>query len=409
MHNNSTKRTTSDKPAKPYPEFPLYAHRTGRWAAKIRGTTHYFGPWDDPDGALAKYLDEYNRLKSGLKQRLDPAELTIKDLVNKFLEFKESKVECGKMQRRTWDDYKLICDMIVDTFGKRRPLADIDPEDFAKLGRKIEKRWGLHRQAKAVQYGRSVFLFGTRMGLIVKPVVFGPGFELPSRQSFRVEKAKKGEQLFAADEIKKLLGVANAPMRAMILLGINCGFGNADCAQLPMRAIDLDTRWLIFPRPKTGFGRRCPLWPETVAAVRAWLDQRPAPADPEGGDLVFLTAKGNSWMKQTSDNPISKEMRKLIKIAKIPGGRNFYTLRHTHRTIGDEVCDQRASGFIMGHVDSTMAAHYVERIDDERLRRVADYIRAWLYADGKLDSEPAKAERPRLRLVIDEGEASASA
>jgi len=39
------------KPNKPYPEYPLYAHATKRWAKRIRGVIHYFGTWGDPDGA----------------------------------------------------------------------------------------------------------------------------------------------------------------------------------------------------------------------------------------------------------------------------------------------------------------------------------------------------------------------
>ena len=45
----------------------------------------------------------------------------------------------------------------------------------------------------------------------------------------RLHRAKKGPKLFTPDEIRRLLDAAGTSMRAMILLGINCGFGNADC------------------------------------------------------------------------------------------------------------------------------------------------------------------------------------
>ena len=45
--------SANPKPAKPHADFPLYTHRSGRWAKKIRGRLHYFGPWDDPEPALS--------------------------------------------------------------------------------------------------------------------------------------------------------------------------------------------------------------------------------------------------------------------------------------------------------------------------------------------------------------------
>ncbi len=56
--------------------------------------------------------------------------------------------------------------------------------------------------------------------------------------------------MFEADQIRKLIGSAHRQFKAMILLGVNCGFGNADVAMLPFGALDLDGGWLDFPRPK---------------------------------------------------------------------------------------------------------------------------------------------------------------
>jgi hypothetical protein len=44
-------------------------------------------------------------------------------------------------------------------------------------------------------------------------------------------------------------------LKAMILLGINCGYGNADCGTLPLSALDLKNGWINYHRPKTGIVR----------------------------------------------------------------------------------------------------------------------------------------------------------
>src|SRR5215471_1368635 len=93
------------KPAKPYPDFPLTAHPAGYWCKKIRGKLHYFGPWADPDGALAKYLEQKDALHAGRQPRPEAGSLTVKDLCNQFLNAKQALVDSSELTRCSWQDY----------------------------------------------------------------------------------------------------------------------------------------------------------------------------------------------------------------------------------------------------------------------------------------------------------------
>jgi integrase len=373
------------KPAKPYPSFPLTAHPAGYWCKKIRGKVHYFGPWADPDGALAKYLEQKDTLHAGRKPRLDPEALTVREAANAFLNHKRQAVAGDELSPRTWTDYKDACDEVVSAFGKTRLVADLDPQDFARLRTRMAKKWGPHRLAKMVQCVRSLFKHATEAGLTPAAVRFGPGFAQPSAKTLRLHRAEQGPKLFTAEEVRQLIAGAGLPLRAMLLLGINCGFGNADCGHLPLSALDLNGGWVNYPRPKTGINRRCPLWPETVEAIREALASRPAPKDPADAPLVFLTRHGLPWGKDAAENPVTKETGKLLHRLGINGrkGLGFYTLRHVFRTVADEAKDQPAADFIMGHEVPYMSSVYRETISDARLKAVADHVHGWLFG-GKI-------------------------
>src|SRR4051812_41341220 len=104
--SDSITSAPSGKPAKPRPDFPLFAHAAGVWAKKIRGKLHYFGPWSDPDGALAKYNEQKEALHSGKKPRPASEGLTVKEVVNAFLNAKDALLEAGELSPLTRAKHK---------------------------------------------------------------------------------------------------------------------------------------------------------------------------------------------------------------------------------------------------------------------------------------------------------------
>jgi integrase len=214
----------------------------------------------------------------------------------------------------------------------------------------------------------------------------------------RRHKAKQAVRLFTAEQIRATLDGAVCPGasgpeqvkgadtlgRACILLGINCGFGQADCAELQTSALNLETGWIDFPRPKTGISRRCPLWPETVAAIRSAIAERPKAATSRDVGRVLLSEAGTMLVQRsakgfTVDLVAARFTGLIRKMGYYKKQIGFYTLRHTFETIAGDAKDQVAVDAIMGHVDHSMAGHYRERIEDARLRAVVDHVRAWLW------------------------------
>lgn len=388
------------KPQKPYPGFPLNPHASGKWQKKIRGKCHYFGKWgrvvdgvmeripgDGWEEALTIYKAQAEALHSGKTPRPTSDGFTVMDLCNFFLTSKQSLVDSGELSSRTFAEYRKTTDRMIAKFGKNRLIDDLAADDFERLRSDIAKIWGPIRLGNEVQRVRTVFKYGYECGHMDKPMRFGPNFKKPSRSVLRKHRATSESRMFEAHEIRTLLASASVQLKAMILLGVNCGLGNSDCASLPIRAVDLDRGWIKFPRPKTGIDRRCPLWPETVKALRAALAERPMHDDPKDAGILFITKFGKRWVrtegeKKTPINSIGLQFGKILKSVKIcREGVAFYALRHTFRTIADATRDFPAVRLIMGHADDSIDDVYREHIDNDRLQAVTNHVRQWLNLD----------------------------
>ena len=79
---------------------------------------------------------------------------------------------------------------------------------------------------------------------------YGENFSKPKKRVRKAEQRTKAKKEFTGAEVYALLNEADAQLYVMILLGLNCGFGNADCARL--QTSDINREWLATHRGKTG-------------------------------------------------------------------------------------------------------------------------------------------------------------
>ena len=371
----------SEKPKKPYRDFPLTAHRNGQWCKKIRGKIWYFGRWDEPDAALTEYL----RIRDDLQAGRQPKRLSdgpdLASVCNAFLTREKTRSDRGEISSRTFRDYHDICQLMIEQLGRTTDPEQLSPLDFARFRDHLSSKYAPSRLSKSVGVCRMVMKWAYESDLLTKQPKFGPDFKGASKRAVRQKRADVGQKLFQPATIRLLIDRADEHMRAMILLGINGGLGNSDIANLPQSAVNTDSGWVDFPRPKTGIERRFPLWQETKDAVDISIQNRPAPSTAVLADRVFLTRYGNSWVPEgRSDNQLSAKFRKLLQATVLyRSGCGFYWLRHTFQTIGDEAGDPLATSHIMGHADGTIGGVYRERISGKRLRKVVDYVHDWLF------------------------------
>jgi integrase len=378
------------RPSKPRPDFPLFPHSNGLWARKIRGRFYYFGKWGTDrkgEAALHRYVEQRDDLYAGRTPQPKRDGLTVEDACNQFLYAKKAKARSGEIAESTWRDYLIVAKRVARVLGKPRLVEDLRGEDFDRLRADFARTNGLVGLKNQINRTRVLFGYAYKAGLIDRPVRYGANFSRPSAKSIRRQRTPR---MFEADEIRTMLDNAGPVLKAMILLGVNGGFGCTDVGKLPTSAVDLKAGWVTFPRTKTGTERRVPLWPETTEAIEKALTKRTRPANDDVKDLLFLTRRGASFAKDKT-RYLSEQFKKFLgPLGLHQKGRGFYTLRHVFETIGGESRDQVAVDAIMGHERGEMAAHYRERVSDERLLNVVNVVREWLYPKPteKSDDQP---------------------
>ena len=328
-------------------------------------------------------------------------------MCNGFLGWQKDKLDSGEIGARWFEDSREIVSEFATAVVKERLATDLRPEDFQRYRLKLAKRLGVHALTRHVTCIRSLFRYAYDVDLINDAVKLGKGFANPTAAQKRKAKQKaeleNGKKLFTREELVAILDACGPELHGPVLLGINGGFGNTDCATLPRSAVDLDAALIAYARPKTGVRRVVPLWPQTVEALRqAIASDRPNAGDKETAALMFLTPTGRPLVRQTVSNDEERGRVRAANTDELSGrfaallkslgihrpGKGFYTLRHTFRTWADETNDQHAIHLVMGHAIPGMSGIYVEEIGVERLRKVVNHVRSKLWPKGTAEQAP---------------------
>jgi integrase len=368
-----------EKPPLPWKGFRLFAHPNGPWAKKIRGKPYFFGSWDKPQEAFDLYKEQKEDLYAGRLPMPKSDGLTVGVLVNLFFTAKKRKVKAVEMRPQTFHDYKVVCDLIREHFGPDTSVLGLQPPHFAPLRAKIAKsRRGVNLKNWIIRV-RMVFKFAYEERFIERPVHYGQSFNVPSLATIRKIRNETPPRMFEPEQLREVNNEAHRNLKAMTLLGINCGFGITDCGTLPFSAVDLKGGWIDFPRPKTGIQRRIPLWPETIEALRDVIAKRKEPIDPSNNDRVFITQQGTPYIGQKLNdrNPASQRFRELLKkLGYHRPGLNFAALRHNFQTIGEQSGEVVAVQYMMGHApdNKDMSAIYQEKVFEDKLLKAVNHI-----------------------------------
>jgi len=359
--SNPKRKTRSDK-------FPLTLHKTGQYCKKIKGKIYYFGT--DKKVALNRYLEQAADLHVGRMPRPKSTgqTMSIKTLCNLYLDHQESRSLIGEIKlRHLYDQTSLLRDF-VRFVGPNQTVSDISTVDLQNYRKKL------------IKTGKSPNTINNRIATVKAMYNWAVDNEIidhsPRLRAVKKITPQKGEKpTFTTDQIQTLLEIANVQMKAMIWLGLNCGFGCTDCAELKWKNLDLENGRVRFPRGKTGIERNLPLWPETIQALMEIQKK---------GELVFYTRRGNPWVrptrskegdrneKYTKNDAVTKEFSKLMKKAGIrtPDGVGFYTLRRTAATLTARSGDPFAVQRLLGHADLKMATTYVQDVSEQTDRAI---------------------------------------
>ena len=335
---------------------PISFHKhTGQYYVTRAGKRIYLG--SEPDEALAKY----HRLNLGMTESEKcsvQVPISAKELANRFLVAQSANWRNPKDTLQSYRHW-------VGRFLKDNPrlrIQEFTLEMFSNWKLSLrERRYSAESINHYLSAVRSMFVFAEDTQLLAK----SPPLKRVRNESLRNNGG--GEKaLYSGEQISQLVKLADTQMKAMLLLGLNCGFGPKDIHDLLWE--DIKEERVTLPRSKTGVCQTFLLWTETLSALKNLvherntrikrLEKRNRFRSDDGH--VFVTRFWKPWSKDS----VANEFRKLCQKAGVPC-YGFYRLRHCASTAMSLVTNPHVHRKFMRHAQLQQQVTYTHTPDHE--------------------------------------------
>lgn len=172
---------------------------------------------------------------------------------------------------------------------------------------------------------------------------------------------------FAAEDVRRIVEVAEGDWRGVVLFGFFTGASLTDITNLRWQQINLDDGTMSYARRKTGVPVVVPLHPE----LAAWLLEQPSADDGEA--FLFTTLAG---MRAGGRTGLSSQFNALVEKAGIDGGEeepegeagytrralSFHSLRHSFNSaLANAGVSTELRQALAGHSSAAMNENYTHR------------------------------------------------
>lgn len=153
-----------------------------------------------------------------------------------------------------------------------------------------------------INHVRMLLMWGWRMHGIPHPPIGSLQRFSGRKNTKKGHGRKQSRNPLSWRELEKLFSVADVTDTALLMLGLNCGFGNMDIGTLKLCDVNLEEGTISHPRPKTGVNRDFNLWPETVEILKAYLTGHRGTSNENFAKLFFVDRRGNPMCWEQIDD-----------------------------------------------------------------------------------------------------------